>query len=105
MVRAEATETDHAVEAATGGEKKRRRRRNAHRGPGGRTSVIREQVTDVGMAIRELQAAQVEIAEVPEHLIRWQRRDAMLEPMSRLQLVRKFIDGVLKRNGYSPEAL
>lgn len=70
---------------------------------GRRTSVIREQVTDIGMAIRELEAARREIGQVPEHLPRWQRRDAMLEPMCRLQLVARFINRVLVRNGYALE--
>ena len=98
-------EASHVAEVSLGGaqKKKRRRRSSSHRGAGGRTSVIRIQITDIGMALRELDAARDEIAAVPEHLTRWQRRNVMIEPMSRLQLVRKFIDGVLEQNGCTAE--
>ncbi|NUO49771.1 MAG: hypothetical protein HOV80_13025 [Polyangiaceae bacterium] len=82
--------------------KRRRHQREDHRGAGGRRSVIREEITDVDMAIRELETAKEEIAQVPEHLRRWERKNAMLEPMSRLQLAVRFLTDVLKRNGYKP---
>lgn len=86
------------------GKKKRRvdqRDRRSHRGAG---SVIRTQVTDISMALHALEAAKDEIAQVQlaTYLRPYERREAMKEPMSKLVLVRRFIDGVLKGNGYEP---
>ena len=59
-----------------------------------------EQVRDIDRAMAELATARAELLDVPEGLSRAQRRKLTLEPMSRLELAVRFIEDVMRRNGW-----
>lgn len=82
---------------------RRTRRARTPRKANGPIGIRREQLVDVGQAIIELEAAREEIASVPDGLSRHKRQQALLEPMSRLDLVVRFCQGILNRNGWSRE--
>jgi hypothetical protein len=75
------------------------------RGGAGARGSVREQLVDGRHAIRELIAAVSEMEGVPEGLSKWERRAAMVEPMSRINLVRKFCENLLHSNGVKFEAV
>lgn len=64
----------------------------------GRSSVRREQLADIDMALRELERARNELANVPEGGPASARKAAMMEPISRLDLVRRFCASLIERH-------
>lgn len=60
----------------------------------------REQIIDLDHALRELGVVRAEMAALPEGLTKYQREAKLLEPMSRLALVVRFLDEILRRNGW-----
>ena len=61
---------------------------------------MREQLADGKQALRELSRALAEMAAVPEGLTKNEREAAMIEPMGRFQLVAKFCEDLMRRNGW-----
>ena len=74
-------------------------------GKGSRIDMVREQIVDIDHAIAELAEARREMAKVPEGLTRHQREAALIEPMGRVNLVVKFCEDVLRRNGWKRETV
>lgn len=62
--------------------------------------ATREQVVNLDHAVRELAAVRREMAELPDQLTKHEREVRLLEPMSRVALVVRFLDEILRRNGW-----
>lgn len=92
---------DHNVAAcvtAANDEQPPKRKRGG--GKANRISSVPEDVVDLGHAIRELMEVRKEIAALPNNLRKPDRDAALIEPMSRVQLVMKFCEAVLRHNGW-----
>lgn len=79
----------------------RRRTARALQPAPGERKRRREALRDVAYAVTELCMAQSELAAVPVDAPRFQRDVALLEPLARFALVRRFMDEVLKRYAWS----
>lgn len=61
----------------------------------------REQIVNLDHALREMAIVRQELAALPEGLTKHQREVKLLEPMSRLAMVVRFLDEILNRNGWA----
>lgn len=69
-----------------------------------RASTVPEQIIDLDHAIAELVTARPELLAIPPGLKRYERLQMTLEPMSRLDLVVRFLEGIMRRNGWHRQA-
>lgn len=59
------------------------------------------QLNNIDQALAQLVAVRREMIEMPAGLSKYQREARLIEPMSRLALVCRFLDEILARNGWS----